>query len=480
MIRLLLYCLPLIAFGQKPVFLEPVDKIDTNRAEVGDGIRTYRVVQGSQYEKWMENDSARRAMKLYALAFRILEEAGNPQGQPRDYYIALVQGGNHAAVGFKVQTVGGVEDHAKHAYILLSPDPSRFVDTMLHETGHVAMAMMAGGVQLPRADVSAIPHSTATLSDRATAFSEGYAIHLETLAAHMASDEAGRGRFFHERVVFGSGGNFRQDEYFRHAADLASYSQNLARYTEVRDNHFAFESAYRGPDYLRVQLEKARDFAQLRGPNQLLQSEGFTASFFFLFLMRGESKPGEDVIAARQERMLRAMRAAFGAAKMEADTPWLLHVVEQYMNMFPDERSAVIDAINDLSHGVFVDPAAQALWREHYMAALRLDLKNLKREQIAVERKKWRDQVAENPRVLYSRLGPQLPCEVKGVEIRIVAFGEAGPLVFDINTVQEPVLRMTPGLTSEQRGKWLASRPFQSRDAFRAAIGAGVCAGGTP
>jgi hypothetical protein len=464
----------LSAQAQTVVYLEPVGQIDTNRAEVGDKPRTFRVVDGTPYKTWLNNGRAKRAFELYATAQRILAAEGNPQKQPAEYYIALVPGGNHAAVGFRVEGTGGVEDHARHAYILLDPKPESFAGTLLHETGHVVMAMMAGGVQLPRADVTAIPHSTATLCDRASAFSEGYAVHLETLAAHMAEEAAMRGAFFHESVRFG-GGNYREDEYFRHASDLTSYSQNLARYTDVRDNHFAFESAYGGADYLRVQLEKARNFAELRSANQLLQSEGFQASFFYLFLMRGEVKPSEEEISRRQEKMLRAMRAVFAGSKMEEDTPWLPLLVAQYMKLYPEERDAVIDALNDLSHGVFVDSKAGELWRRHYLAALRLDLKDLQVSEIRGFRKQWHEAVAADPAVLLRLLGPQLSCEVKSVQVKLEAFGEASPLVFDVNTIQAALLPLVPGLTGDQRARWLASRPFSSLEQFGKVVGANLC-----
>lgn len=471
----LLFWPALLAGASNVVFMEPVEKIDTRRAEMEGGKKSYRMVDGGKYRAWLENDTARSALRLYADAFAILEQSGNPQKQPRDYYVALVPDGNHAAVGFELVTDHGVEDHSRHAYILLDPGPRSFSDTILHETGHVAMSMMAGGIELPRAGVSSIPHSTAALIDRTTAFSEGWAIHLETTAAHLSTDTAQRAKFFHERVVFG-GGPYPLDEYFRHAADLATFSQNVARYAEVRDNNYSFEPAYRGPDYLRAQLEKARDFAEVRGPNQLLQSEGFHASVFYLFLMRGETRPSPGVIAERRVRMLRAMQAVFASVKAEAGTPWLLRWAIEYMKMYPDERDILIDALNDLSHGVFVDAGAADLWRRHYLAALRLDLGGLNREAIGAARKRWHSQVASDPAVLLSRLGPQVPCEVKSVQVMLVAFGEAAPLLFDINTAPEVILRMVPGVSDERVRKWQSARPFEDLKGLKTAIGATACA----
>jgi hypothetical protein len=419
----------------------------------------------SRYTAWLNNESARRALQLYRVACQIAQPAG---GAP-DYFIALVEGGNHAAVGFRLQTTGGVEQHPRDPYILLDPEPSRFETTLLHETGHMAMALVAGGRTLSAKTMAAIPHSTAALSDRATAFSEGYAIHLETLQAHVSRDPANRQRYDHEQVLF-AGAPYRVDEYFRQAADLTSYSQNLARYTEVRDNVFSFESAFQGADYLRVQLEKARDFSTVRDANQLLQSEGFYASFFFLLMVRGPSLPTEDTIAERERQVLEAMGGMFRAETGEDNQPWLLKFATEYMKQFPDRRTEVVDALNDLSHGVFVDAGAPALWKDHYLAALRLDAAKLNIAGITALRKRWREQVLANPDLLYSRLGPEIRCVVPDSKVQLVALQTNAAVQFDLNTVQPGILRLIPGIAETGVSAWLAERgkkPFTSPDDFR-------------
>jgi hypothetical protein len=452
------------------IFLEPVGKVNTAAAEIREKMPVYRrVADASKYEPWLRNECAARALRLYAEAARITAPgAGVPA-----YYVALVPGGNHAAVGFRLETSAGVQEYPKTAYILLDAEPGRFETTMLHETGHVVTDLLAGGRQLDGKEVGSIPHSTAALSDRTTAFSEGYAIHLETLAAHLARGADLRRRYYHEAVGFGDV-PYRASEYYRPAADLTTYSQEQARYFDVRENHFAFESAFRGPDYLRVQLERARDFATPRDPNQLLQSEGFYASFFFLFVMRGGQVPPEDTISLRESQLQRAMAAMFADVKTDVSTPWLLELVAQYMRLFPEERAAVADALNDLSHGVFVDPGAAALWREHYLASLRLDFPHLNRDAINAARKRWREQVIENPRILFSRIGPEIVCEAPEIKIRLAAFGEDAPLRFDVNTAQEGILRLIPGITEDEIARWTAERaksPFSSAEDFRRRAG---------
>ena len=150
-------------------------------------IRCSKVADTARYTAWLHNESAERAFRLYRDACEI----ARPGGGVPDYYVALVPDGNHAAVGFRVKDGDAVEEHARQPYILLDPDPWRFDTTLLHETGHMAMAMLAGGRQLDGKQVTAIPHTTAALSDRSTAFNEGYAIHLETLEAHIGSSLSG-------------------------------------------------------------------------------------------------------------------------------------------------------------------------------------------------------------------------------------------------------------------------------------------------
>jgi len=448
------------------VFLDPAGKVNTASAEIRESMPLYRrVAEASKYEKWLHNESAERALRLYGQAARIAAPGANVP----DYYVALVPGGNHAAVGFRLETADGVKEYPRTAYILLEPGPEWFETTMYHETGHVAMDMLAGGRRLDGLEIASIPHSTAALSDRTTAFSEGYAIHLETLAAHLARGEGLRWRYQHRAVGFGDA-PYRQNEYYHGASDLTTFSQDLARYYDVRENYFAFESAFHGPDYLRVQLEKARDFSTLRDADQLLQSEGFYASFFFLFAMRGADLPTEETVAQREEKMLRAMAATFAAVKTDISTPWLLDVATAYMRLFPEERAEIVDALNDLSHGVFVDPGAAALWREHYLASLRLDLEHLNRDAINAARKRWREQVMADPQVLYSRIGPEIVCTVPAVSVRLVAFGEDAALRFDVNTVQEGILRLVPGVSEDEIARFIAERakaPFSSAGDFR-------------
>ena len=316
--------------------------------------------------------------------------------------------------------------------------------------------------------MASIPHSTAALTDRGTAFNEGFAIHLETLAAHMATESELRQQYHHEAFVLSQ--SPARSEYLRRASDLANYAQTRSRYYEVREDTFAFKSAFTVPDYLRVQLDPARDSAALLSANQLLQSEGFYASFFFAFTVRGSEKPDEETIETRQARMFQALARMFAEVPEAPDSPYLLQFIETYTQLYANEAAEVVDVFNDLSHGVFVDPEAAQLWGDCYRAALGLDLATLRDPALWQRRARWREQVLQDPSVLYLRLGPQIPCTVEAVTVHLAALGSPRPLRFDVNTVQEGVLGLIPGLGEVEIERWLEERehePFAGMDDFR-------------
>src|ERR1017187_8520933 len=127
------------------VFLEPAGKVNTASAEIRENMPLYRrVADASKYRPWLHYESAERAMRLYPQAARIAAPGANVP----DYYVALVPGGNHAAVGFGRQIDRAAVGQGRAEYIRLEPKPERFETTLSRETGHVLMHMLAGGRRL--------------------------------------------------------------------------------------------------------------------------------------------------------------------------------------------------------------------------------------------------------------------------------------------------------------------------------------------
>lgn len=454
-----------------PVFAQETDVRVVFLEPTGTADETYRVVNDTArvntMRGWLANESARMALDLYARAWTLAPPHAE-RGEVPVYFIALVPGGNNAAVGLHVISDSSREDLARTPFIKLGPQDWRFSTTLLHETGHVVLAMLNDGRSIPKLAIAPISHTTAALTDRGTAFDEGFAISLETLAAHYTTDSFERDRYHHRRFRFGV--NDMLGEFHRHAGDLLSFSQTIARYYEVRENDFAFAPSFRGPDYLRAALEKSRDFAALRDADQLLQSEGFYATFFFDMLVRGRTEATAGVVRERQQKVLVALRDMLRRGRRDPAEPFLLLFVESYIREFSAEADEIIDVLLDLSHGVFVDRDAAALWRAHYLGALRLDL--AERDNVALDsaRTRWHAEVASDVKVLYRNLGPQLRVEVPGRSVRLLAFGDSIPLSFDLNTVEEGVMRLVPGIADSEVQNWIRARgekPFVDVADFR-------------
>jgi len=445
--------------GYPVVFMVPVAGMES-----GDSLETFAIVDDSARVGtllgWLDNPPARWALDLYdrARAVAIARDSAAAHRQPAAYYVALVPGGNHGDLGFRLRTEAGIEEHPRTAFIRLGPDEWRFSTTFLHETGHVVTHVLAGGRRFDARPMAAIPHSTAALTDRQTAFHEGFAIHLETFAARLDTSTSSRNRYDHWQMPFGRVEQApRVSEYYHALVDLLSFSQNVARYRQVADNAFAFRSAFTGADYLRVQLERARDFAELRNADQMLQSEGFYASFFYSILFRGIRPPGPDTIRQRQNHLLEVLADVLDAPDAASNRPWLTDIVRAWQVRYPAEFPEILDVFLDLSHGEFVDDAARATWKSAYLAGLRLDMPALNLDVLETRRQSWRDRVLADPATLDRRIGPELPCSVPSVRIKLAELSDQ-PLQFDLNTVQEGVLRLVPGLTEVERSRWLAQR----------------------
>lgn len=453
------------------VFMEPIAQPSEES-----GMPLYKTVvdpdRVQKFNSWMNNEAADRALKLYGMALDVARETGKGKELPDALHIALVPDGNHADVGFSLLEAEETLSFPNVPYIKLGPRDYRFNITLLHETGHAVLTVLTGVTKIPKRRIASLPHTTAALTDRGTAFDEGFAIHLETLTVHLGREQAVRNKYRHEQILPGRAYG-RMAEYYRHSNDLLTFAQTVSRYYDVRENNFAFICASREPDYFRSQMDKSRDFAGLRNANQLLQSEGFYASFFSHFLMRGRAVPDDELLQKRQSRMLRVLSTLLTEEDVDGETAYLPKYIECYGRLYPDLFDEVLDLFLDMTHGVFVDPQASTLWNKHYHAALELDMTQLNMNGIDNARKKWFDKGKEVSAALYTCVGPQIRCEVKGVEVELKALGDPAPLSFDINTAQEGLLRMIPGLGDEKARLWLAERrkkPFESVSDFHARL----------
>ncbi len=406
----------------------------------------------------LDNEPARFALALYAEAWAI---APAPELARPTLYIGVEEGGNHAEVGLELEVDGKRRSYPRLPYLRLEATPEGFRGTLLHETGHALHALLvraaSGGGDA--AAIAPIPHSTAAVTDRRTAFNEGFAIHLEAINAHCGRDATTRDFYDHAALRLGPTGG-RASEYYFPARDIMTFAQTFARYQAVRDGIYAFETAARG-DYLRVQLDPARDLRTLRDPGSLVASEGFVAGVVFHAIAAAGCADTLEALVPRYRELLRALQAAETSAGPLDAVPLL--------DLVAAAGPAAIDAFLDLSRGVTVDPEAAALWARLFDAALAVDVATRNRliETIDGRRAAWRDQALATPATLARRVGPVVPVVVEKLEIEIKAFGAKNPLVFDANACGAPLLALVPGFTPAAVTGYLAERehqPFASFD----------------
>jgi len=180
--------------------------------------------------------------------------------------------------------------------------------------------------------------------------------------------------------------------------------------------------------------------------------------------------PSPETVRDRQDKMLSALAGMFASWPMRPDSPYLPRFVDTFLRLYPAEAREVVDVLMELSHGVFVDAEAGAPWRDCYLAALRLDTGRLEKGRVKESRKRWRQAVLKDPQVFCARLGPQIRCRVPGREVRPAALGEAVHLSFDINTVEEGILRLIPHVTETDIARWQEERtrkPFADPEDFK-------------
>lgn len=458
------------AAGQGPPFLF----VEPDLAAPAGPLPAFRpVADPARLERlrgWSGNEAALFAAEAYRLAWLAVR---SPDAAPAPERLVVAVESESASTGtsFRLRDGDVWQEWPLAPYLRLGEDAGRFATVLLHETGHACLILVAEGRPLPGRTISPIPHAVTALTDRTTAFSEGFAIALEAVLAQRAVAPALRSLFHHDEMVFGVTSRM-QGEYFRPSAQLAAYAQPQARFQDVRDNTFAFASAVRSPDYLRVQLDPARDLATLRDANQLMQSEGYAASVFYALVMRG-SKPDAEAVRARLGSLLQATREVVRRPDLGPDTPLLLEVVLALARRVPTQRREVLAVLLDSSRGVLVDRDAAPMWRRHYLAALRQDLDRLELDTINAARGRWLAAVLADPAVLSSRLGPQIPCAVEAVTVGLPGMGVDAPLRFDVNTAEEAVLLVIPGISETEVATWLAQRqrdPFASSRDFRARV----------
>lgn len=417
----------------------------------------YRLLEDGErraaIEGWLDNEAARFAQQLYARAWVV---GGLPvDGASVRFYIAVAPGGNHADNGFALD---GDERDGKLVdlpYVILDERPFRYEQTLLHETGHMVLDLL-GAAQVA-IDGGYVFHTTPAVTDRWTAFNEGFAIHLETLYMERASDPGRRMHYDNRSPVFGE----RSPHRFGPLDDLRTLSQTRQRFTAVRDNRFAHPAAYQGDDLLRHAVDPERDLSRLRNASQLLACEGFAAAVFYRLVTAPAPEPTLDSLD--HGPLMEALVGIFHGGLGAEDHTWLVHLVESLARTQPGAREIFVD----LTRGATLSSEVVAMWPELYAHALRVDVRGYGELQGSASAllDGWMTALDSGEVTLSDAVGPEVWATVEGVTVRPQLMPEDVPLCLDLNAADRAELAAVPGADAAWVDRVLTARleaPFES------------------
>jgi hypothetical protein len=433
-------------------FLEKVPPEPGGRAEQPTDLPLCRAVRESDsrvkdLQPLLENEGSRFLRSLLPRAWRLFPEKGGAH----PLVIVLENGGNHAAVGYRLKTDAGVEEHPKEPYVLLDAKTDATSMLVLHEGGHVLHHICRRGAKLD-ARWSAMVHSTLAVTDPVTAITEGYAIHLETLWGHFGKEPARRAFYQHQDPGLGAKPGLAA-EPFSILKDLLTFSQAWARYHDVRDGLPAFTGPIRPGQYLAYQLDPSRDRSRLKTPQAMVASEGVVAAVLFWLTTSAVVEKGltvgsgleQPALIDAEERLLKAL----GKPTVDGDfRPDLLDVVAAF-----EDRHRAVSSFLAVSRGITARPELSRLWTQLYSASLILDgrtvSENLGKFQQYLD--EIRQAAEKDPATLRAALGPVIPVRAPAIALKLPAFEADFPLEFDLNAVSEGELAALPSASAGSR-----------------------------
>ena len=356
-----------------------------------------------------------------------------------------VPGGNRPKHGLSIASGPYAGGHPDTWYLELDAEAP---DIALHELGHVLMFTHLPGDVPPHPPV--LPHTTSAITNDVTAFSEGFGIHFETIAAAHPEEPSYLGRADVQPSSIGTGPSFV------HVRDPLNYAQTHARRDCVPRNCFAYlprPHAPTGPttaaDVWRRWTDSTIDPTRVRSLPQMVASEGLIATLFYrLGAAAPDALPDPDRYAE--------LFAAFGElteARMQ-DRPAVLVFVERLMlRADPEERRRIATILLETMHYTPVDPEAPAIYAALHEAAVALD-KDAYQEQLEQAARRWQaalDGIVADPTRLTAAPVPEVWIVHPTVSIDAPRLGLNGrPLVLDLNTAPLELLTTLPSVDLER------------------------------
>lgn len=442
------------------VFVEPIGEFNP----WGDVLPKVKPIEDqlrlAKLNSWLRNEGPSLGLNLLK-AERLITNSNAGV-----FYLVITPGGNYAGIGFTLVEKETETPYPNAAFIILDESEETFRSIFHHETGHVIFVELNGFTRMPRNSFSGVVHSNAVITDRTTAFDEGFAISLETLLVHYSKDENLLRFALHRPADIAID---RIGEYGFLLSDTINPAQTFDRYHGVRDNDFSFETMPNRNGYFASLFERARDYSRTRSPDELLSTEGFYASFFFrLVEMNLKNYTSNDLMSAYSQ-VFKEIKQTL-SENQEPTTPWLIEFVRKYAAAYPSVREQVFTLLFDLSHGAFFTKDYKTRWTDVYLTALNKDFEkysSLLKEIKKIKRDSVTD-VMNTERKLYDGIGVVLGVEVANTTVDSMR-GKPVALQFDLNTVPLVILERVPGISPQEIDSFRNARdaaPWQSFEDF--------------
>lgn len=386
-----------------------------------------RVAEGALFDVLQREAREGFVAELLALDAAAQRQAGYAQTQTTWLYLAEEDGG-FARRGFWLQRDGAMQYLDEH-YIDAVVDTDSIADgsfeeLFAHEMGHVFLRRLLP--QLP-AGHSRTPHAALAVTDRPTAFDEGFAIHMQGLARKLTRNASLR----REDQGLGTNKPF--------LPNWASHIDRVARNDGMRRNSFVYQALPLPgiAGFAAIDYSDLFDRGRLKNGNAMMASEGVVATVFYRWL-----------VATAQDRasLLASYEPLFGTlvqlnrSTLTPDTPLLPRLLQLYAKAQPEQAAATLRLFVETTYGATVDRRL-LLQAESLAAAGRIN----RREAFVEGLKPARTALAaalegagKDPATLEAALSPPLWLfvAVKPVPEK----GAADGVALDLNAVDAPAL----------------------------------------
>ena len=390
-----------------------------------------RVTSGKLFEQLQHEAREGFTASMLALDERAQRMSGQAQVRPTWLYLSLEDGG-FPRFGFWLQDGNQVRFVGEH-YVDLVVDEDTvanggFEEIFAHEQGHVLLRRLLPS--LPDG-YSRTPHAALAVTDRVTAFDEGFAMHFQALARHLTRNERLR----------------LEDDGLTGKPFLpywASHTDRTWRLEGTRRNSFVqLQVPLPGePDAILARDHSTLfDTARLKSGDQMMASEGVVSTVCYRWLA-----PGEGTSAALLDRygeLFTALKALDKTA-LNPDSPILINLLQAYAAQYPTQGKQALRVFIETTYGSTVDPAmarqTEALAARGIVGDMEGFVAQLKPARAALAKliedtaPTRLDAALSAPIWLYGD-APAAPGESKGEAI-----------AFDLNTAERERLQALPGI----------------------------------